>query len=196
MGHLILVNHISMKSIIFLAAIALASAKSVKVKGVEHGFCPGANEPLSLDSLDLSPYPIVVASGAEINLQLQLTLNEVVPEGATADVTIVKKGLVDIPLPCVEVDDLHLGSCQYTGNQLLSAVSDFLCPNYVPDGQECMLPLNPGVYGSTEPYTFVLPDIPQIIVDLLGSGNYEITAHVNYADGSEMTCIIVGIELA
>jgi hypothetical protein len=35
-----------------------------------------------------------------------------------------------------------------------------------------------------------------VAVDLLGSGKYDITATVNLADGSEMTCLEVSLELA
>merc|ERR1712136_132075 len=71
----------------------------------------------------------------------------------------------------------------------------FLCPDYVPDGQTCNLPLMPGEYGSNDPYTITLPDIPDAIANLLGKGKFEVRATVNKEDGSEMTCIWVILEL-
>merc|ERR1712123_151439 len=41
----------------------------------------------------------------------------------------------------------------------------------------------------------VLPEIPGIIVDLLASGTYYADATVNYADGTQMTCIYIRVEL-
>merc|ERR1712240_333905 len=160
-----------------------------------HGLCPGSNDPLDLNTLSIEPYPIVVATGAEINLQLLITLNEPVPEGATVSLKIVKKGVIDLPIPCLEIEGIHLGSCDYTGQEILDFAADFLCPDYVPDGQTCTLPLNPGQYGGDQPLNIVLPTLPDNIVDLLASGAYKIEATVNLADGSEMTCIFVSLEL-
>ena len=83
----------------------------------------------------------------------------------------------------------------YNGDDLLASASDFLCPTYVPEGQECMLPLGPGSYGGGDPLVVVLPEIPGIIVDLLASGTYYADATVNYADGTQMTCIYIRVEL-
>merc|ERR1719290_938771 len=82
-----------------------------------------------------------------ITLQVAITLNEPVPVGSSIELKIKKEGIVDIPFPCLNIDDLHIGSCTYDGDELLATASDFLCPTYVPDGQECALPLGPGQYG-------------------------------------------------
>merc|ERR1711892_1320541 len=68
-------------------------------------------------------------------------------------------------------------------------------PTYVPEGQECMLPLNPGFYGSADSLTVTLGEIPGTLVDLLASGTYYADATVKCADGSEMTCIYLRVEL-
>ena len=83
----------------------------------------------------------------------------------------------------------------YDIDELLASTGDFLCPAYVPEGQECMLPLNPGMYGSDESLTVVLPEIPDILVNLLASGTYYADVTVNYADGSEMTCVYLRVQL-
>ena len=41
----------------------------------------------------------------------------------------------------------------------------------------------------------VLPDIPAIIADLLATGTYYADATILLADGSEMACIFVRVEL-
>ena len=58
-----------------------------------------------------------------------------IPPGATVSLKIKKEGIVDIPLPCLEIDGAHLGSCDYDAQYLLTTYSDFLCPDYFPDGQ-------------------------------------------------------------
>merc|ERR1712107_252822 len=164
-------------------------------QGRPAGVCEGSKEVLTLNSLSIVPYPIMVKSGQKIDLQLQLTLEEAVPKGAMVSLKMVKKGLIDLPLPCIEIDGLHLGSCEYTGQHLPDVASDFLCPDYFPDGQTCNLPLMPGEFGSNDPYTITLPDIPDAIANLLGKGKFEVRATVNKEDGSEMTCIWVILEL-
>merc|ERR1712083_199082 len=108
---------------------------------------------------------------------------------------IHREGLIPIPIPCLPIGDISIGSCTYDGDELLASASDFLCPTYVPEGQECSLPLNPGSYGSADSLTVTLPEIPGILVDLLASGTYYADATVNYADGSEMTCIYLRVEI-
>merc|ERR1712198_428707 len=49
----------SMKSFALLAAlVAMASARSVQLKDIEYGICPGSNDPLDLNTLSIEPYPI------------------------------------------------------------------------------------------------------------------------------------------
>jgi len=175
-----------------LACAALASARNLKLDQLEYGFCDGANQDvLSLDNISVEPFPLVIATGESLTLSVAVTLNEPVPVGATVDLKIKKEGLIPIPIPCIPIDDISIGSCHYDGDALLASASDFLCPTYVPEGQECMLPLGPGSYGGGDPLVVVLPEIPGIIVDLLASGTYYADATVNYADGTQMTCIYI-----
>ena len=51
----------------------------------------------------------------------------------------------------------------YAGQDLLDFGAGVLCPTYFPEGQDCMLPLNPGKYGGGEPLTITLGDIPDIL---------------------------------
>merc|ERR1711915_814382 len=108
---------------------------------------------------------------------------------------IVKKGLIDIPFPCLEIEGLHLGSCEYDGQTLLDEGAAFLCPDFFPENQACALPLNPGTYGGAAP-PLVIPEIPDILIDLLGSGSYEVQVHAIRPDGSEETCLYAIVELA
>merc|ERR1712244_64130 len=183
-------NGINMKFFAILASVALVSAKNLKLDELEVGFCDGANQDvLSLDNISVEPFPLVIATGADI------TLNVPVPAGATVSLKIHREGLIPIPIPCLPIGDISIGSCTYDGDELLAGASDFLCPTYVPEGQECSLPLNPGSYGSADSLTVTLPEIPGILVDLLASGTYYADATVKYADGSEMTCIYLRVEI-
>merc|ERR1711915_104784 len=53
----------------------------------------------------------------------------------------------------------------------------------------------PWLIRSADSLTVTLPEIPGILVDLLASGTYYADATVNYADGSEMTCIYLRVEI-
>merc|ERR1719348_1318515 len=160
-------------ALVLFAALAAASAKSFSIRSFEYGFC----------------------AGAAVSLQVLITLLEEIPAGAGVSVKIKKDGLIDIPIPCLDIDGISIGSCDYDGGELLAAAADFLCPTYVPEGQACALPLGTGQYGGQEPLSVVLPELPALIVDLLASGTYEASATVNYADGSQMTCIQAKIDV-
>merc|ERR1711973_305924 len=129
-----------MKLIVFLATIVLVSAKSIKIDQLEYGFCDGADTSVgSIDAADVQPFPVEVKTGASVTISATVTLN------------IVKEGIVDLPIPCLEIEGLHVGSCSYDADYLLTKFSDFLCPAHVPDGQACATPLNPGTYGGDPP---------------------------------------------
>merc|ERR1711951_268778 len=186
-----------MKSLVLLLVAAVAvSGKNLRMDELEYGFCDGSPEPLSLDSIAVTPFPIVLASGQEISIQVLISLMEAVPVGARIKLNIVKEGLIPFPIPCLTLsEDLHIGSCEYDGQHLLEVGADALCPAYFPDGQDCSLPLNPGQYGSTEALSVVLPEIPDIIVSVLGSGTYRAEVHGMLEDGTEMVCLYVRVEL-
>merc|ERR1711909_224931 len=119
-----------MKTILVLACVALAGAKHIHVKidQLEYGFCDGSAEPASIDAASVEPFPIVVATGETITLSVQITLNEVVPAGAQVSLKIKKEGLIPVPIPCLEIDGLHIGSCDYDGDHLLELGAETLCP--------------------------------------------------------------------
>merc|ERR1712027_162084 len=60
----------------------------------------------------------------------------------------------------------------------------------------CAPPMMPGVYGGEPAIETVIPEIPDILVDLIGAGTYEAKATIKNPDDSEMTCIFINIELA
>merc|ERR1712168_1294340 len=152
---------ITMKTFIILACVALASAKHIHVKidQLEYGFCDGSAEPASIDNASVEPFPIVVATDETITLSVQITLNEVVPAGAQVSLKIKKEGLIPVPIPCLEIEGLHIGSCDYDGDHLLELGAETLCPDY-------------------------FPEIPSIIGDLLASGTYYADATITLADGT------------
>merc|ERR1712179_361398 len=186
MGEFIIANlavsSMNMKLVLFIMAVGLtttglAASAARNIKALEYGFCAGASEPLTFQTFDIQPYPVEIATGATIKLD------------------IVKKGLIDIPFPCLEIEGLHLGSCEYDGQTLLDEGAAFLCPDFFPENQACALPLNPGTYGGAAP-PLVIPEIPDILIDLLGSGSYEVQVHAIRPDGSEETCLYAIVELA
>merc|ERR1712106_1071699 len=123
-------------------------ARNLKLDELEYGFCDGANQDvLSLDNISVEPFPLVIATGESLTLSVAVTLNEPVPVGATVDLKIKNEGLIPIPIPCIPIGDISIGSCHYNGD------------------------------------------------DLLASGTYYADATVNYADGTQMTCIYIRVEL-
>merc|ERR1711973_897855 len=173
-----------MKLIVFLATIVLVSAKSIKIDQLEYGFCDGADTTVgSIDAADVQPFPVEVKTGATVQT------------GSTVSLNIVKEGIVDLPIPCLEIEGLHVGSCSYDADYLLTKFSDFLCPAHVPDGQACATPLNPGTYGGDPPIEVVIPEIPDLIAGFLASGTYYADATITNPDGTQMTCLYVRIEV-
>merc|ERR1719305_2010873 len=115
---------------------------------LEYGFCDGSPTPLTFDVMSVAPFPIMVSNGANITMEVQITLNEEVAVGAQ--------------------EGLNIGSCHYDGDELLSTASDFLCPTYAPEGQACALPLGPGTYGGGDPLVLgPTESIPDILLPFL-----------------------------
>merc|ERR1711872_192872 len=178
------------KTLFILGLAALASARNIKVDQLEYGFCDGSAEPGSIDNASVEPFPIVLATGETITLSVQLTLNEPIPVGTQVSLKIKKEGLIDIPFPCLEVEGLHIGSCDYDGDTLIAEGADAICGPYFPEGQACSLPLGPGMYGGEPPLVLTVPEIPSIIGDLLGSGTYYAEATLT-TGGSTFACIYI-----
>merc|ERR1712058_124833 len=154
--------HITIVTMKFLALtavlLAAAQAKTIQLKmdappdHLEYGFCEGSPEPATIDVADVQPFPVIIKQGQEISLEVQVTLNEEVAVGATVDLKLVLEGLIPVKIPCLDIDGHNIGSCSYDADFLLEqAEAAGLCPQYVPDGQECKLPLAPGVFGGGDP---------------------------------------------
>ena len=209
-------THINMRFLAALASLALVSARSIKIDEIEYGFCggyhtgsclqrkfiqniftDGANQPGTIDSVVVEPFPISLHTGASIKILAQLTLNEPVPEGATLSLNLKKEGLIPLPIPCLEINGLHIGSCTYDAGELIARpeICEFLVPDHVPEGQGCTLPLNPGVYGGEPAIEGVIPEIPHILLDLIGAGTYSAEAVIDLADGTQMTCIQLRVQV-
>ena len=48
---------------------------------------------------------------------------------------------------------------EYELDEMLAASAELLCPTFVSDGQECSLPLGPGVYGGDPALVITIPEI-------------------------------------
>ena len=64
----------------------------------------------SIDNADVQPFPVEVKTGATVTISATLSLAAEVPVGATVSLNIVKEGIVDLPIPCLEIEGLHIGS--------------------------------------------------------------------------------------
>ena len=63
---------------------------------------------------------------------------------------------------------MSVGSCTYDMEKLLKAIPPAVCQKYIPKGQECDLPLNPGHYGTPDgKVTINLSDLGSMVNSLL-----------------------------
>merc|ERR1712226_1568582 len=154
----------TMKVFALILLVAAVSAKDIRIQvnapptELEHGFCPGSPEPFTLDALSVKPFPIIIANGESVTLELQLTLNEEIAKGAQVSLKMKLEGLIDLPIPCIEVDGLHIGSCDYDADTLLAEGAPILCPDHFPDGQACTVAASP---LSSDPWrAFLTPSRP------------------------------------
>merc|ERR1711892_863319 len=167
----VLIGSVNMKVFALLALVAVVTTKNVDIRldALEYGFCDGSPEPASIDEFTVEPFPIIFATNNTITLKVRLTLNEPIPAGSTLKLNIKKEGFINIPIPCIEIQGTPIGSCTYDGDDVLAAVAAGLCPTYVPDGQECALPLGPGLYGGEPDLVIVLPEIPPELGIIIGN---------------------------
>jgi hypothetical protein len=99
-----------MKILIFLSFLTLATGRKIQIRELQYGFCEGAYEPFSIDEFVLEPDPVVLQDGATIHLAIGVTLNLPIPVGSTTTLKIVRDGIIDIPLPCYDLEDISIGS--------------------------------------------------------------------------------------
>ena len=83
---------------------------------------------------------------------------------------------------------MYLGSCIYDiGNDILPRLdSTGKCSEFLPEGQACSLPLNPGQYFKLDGLTFTLSDIPYIPFP---KWNIHSKLTVLRADGTAVACL-------
>ena len=56
------------------------------------------------------PFPVSLAEGATLTISGFLTIAEELPVGATVTLDIVKEGLIDLPIPCLDLGVVEFGS--------------------------------------------------------------------------------------
>ena len=85
---------------------------------------------------------------------------------------------------------MYLGSCIYDiGNDILPLLdSTGKCSEFLPEGQACSLPLNPGQYFKGDALTFTLSDI-QIPFIPFPKWNIHSKLTVLRADGTALACL-------
>merc|ERR1712241_315116 len=190
-----------MLSKILALAIFMASTQAMTLKitpkvNVDIKECmAGTSDWFGDYRLDVTPMPIEVAAGKDITLDGEITIKRIIEEGSTLALKLVGEVPVigKIPIPCLEINpDLHLGSCTYDiGGDLLPLLeSTGKCSDFLPEGQACSLPLNPGQYAGGDSITVTLPEIPDILIPIL-SPLKAIDVQVTgiKADGTEVACL-------
>ena len=67
-------------------------------------------------SIDVQPFPISLVEGSTLSISAQLTLSEEVPVGSTVTLDLKKEGLVELPIPCLEIPDSETGEILHIGS--------------------------------------------------------------------------------
>ena len=67
-------------------------------------------QPLTIDLMTVEPFPIELVTGHEVTLAAQITLTEELPVGTTVDIKLVKQGIFNIPIPCIDIGGVSVGS--------------------------------------------------------------------------------------
>merc|ERR1712212_13967 len=170
---------VTMKLLGLALLVASASAFDLSklrlaADNVEYGFCEGSPEPASIDNISVEPFPILIQNGATVTLNVQITLNEPLPAGASVALDLVQEGIIPIKIPCLDINGISLGSCTYPGGELLAvAETAGICPQYFPEGQACALA--------------PIESIPDILLPFL-KGTINAEASFVLADGSLFAC--------
>lgn len=149
-------------------------------------------------SLSYKPETIVAKKGKKISVHFDAQVLKEIPKGVKVEVKVKSKGVIPLPIPCLELDDfpISVGSCNYTGEELLKVLEhpifkDIDCEKYLPKGQKCALPFKPGFYGVKDKSVFEIqakiPKIPAVLKPFIGDIDVEVTARHPKTD-KEMCC--------
>merc|ERR1711894_715529 len=194
-------SKVIMLSKILALAVFMASTQALTIKitpkaNVEISEClAGTSDWFGDYRLDVTPWPIEVAAGKDVTLDGEITIKQMIEVGSklaiklTGEVPVIGK----IPIPCLEINPgLHIGSCTYDiGADLLPLLeSTGQCSDFLPEGQACSLPLNPGQYAAGPAITVTLPEIPDILIPILSplkAIGVEVTGMK--ADGTAVACL-------
>ena len=65
---------------------------------------------MSIEVATIEPFPIPLVTGTVLDVNVLFQLNEMCPAGTTVKMAMELQGLINIPIPCLEVDDIALGS--------------------------------------------------------------------------------------
>merc|ERR1712020_586352 len=87
-------------------------------------------------SLDVTPWPVVVAGGETITLQGQIDIMQEIEMGSQLELKLTLiTPIGNLPVPCLPIGDLNIGSCNYDIQHLLDEVKGLdggeeICTNH------------------------------------------------------------------
>ena len=177
---------------LFLVARSLQTNYTKIIENAEYGYCDGSQELFIIEYLDIYPFSMSICQCKTIYISAVADLLVPIPVGATVSVKIVKEGLLQLPIPCLELDECGLvGSCRYDAEDFLSKYAGYLCPD-----APC-LPIQPGHYGDVgETTVLTFPEYPEILCDMFYPGYWLIELSIDEPNGSEITCINIRVEMS
>merc|ERR1719309_785224 len=116
-----------MKRLLLLFLLPLNYARSDSIEDFTFGFCDeDTPQPLSIEVATIEPFPIPLVTGTILDVNVRFMLNQICPVGTTVKMNMELQGLIPISIPCVEIGDIYLGSCEYGIDALLTAGADLL----------------------------------------------------------------------
>ena len=65
---------------------------------------------MSIEVATIEPFPIPLVTGTVLDVNVLFQLNEICPVGTTVKMDMKLTGLIEVPIPCLEIDDIALGS--------------------------------------------------------------------------------------
>jgi hypothetical protein len=71
---------------------------------IAYEFCnDGSTDYVGAATVDVTPYPVHVVSGAHIDIVANIDLIKTIEAGSQIDLKLTKVGAIDIPIPCLDV---------------------------------------------------------------------------------------------
>merc|ERR1719150_649355 len=103
------------KIAVFASLLIAANALTLRVKAPEVEYClDGSDAWFSNIVLNILPWPVEISAGAQLSIDGGLDILQVVEVGSQLKLELkLQTPLGELPIPCIPIDGLQIGSCTY-----------------------------------------------------------------------------------